>query len=75
MLDFEYVTYEGLTIFYKFGNLEAYPPQEDSFMLASSLKAFVRNKEVLDLGCGTGILGLVSLKNHAKSVTFSDIDS
>jgi methylase of polypeptide subunit release factors len=31
------------------------------------------NKDVLDMGCGTGVQGLVMGLNGAKSVTFSDI--
>jgi ribosomal protein L11 methyltransferase len=34
----------------------------------------VAEKRVLDLGCGTGILGLIAHKRGAAVVTFSDID-
>jgi ribosomal protein L11 methyltransferase len=34
----------------------------------------VKNKPVLDLGCGTGVLGLIAYKRGATSVMFSDID-
>lgn len=30
------------------------------------------NKNILDLGCGAGILGILALKSNAKSVTFQD---
>jgi len=34
----------------------------------------VAGKRVLDLGCGTGVLGLIAHKRGAAVVTFSDID-
>ena len=34
----------------------------------------VAGKRVLDLGCGTGVLGLIARKRGAAAVTFSDID-
>lgn len=45
-----------------------------SKLIINKLKQFdVNNKMVLDMGCGTGILGLYCLKNGA-SVDFTDID-
>ena len=34
----------------------------------------IAGKRVLDLGCGTGVLGLIAHKRGASVVTFSDID-
>jgi len=34
----------------------------------------VKNKTVLDIGCGTGIIGIHCLKNNAKMVVFADND-
>jgi ribosomal protein L11 methylase PrmA len=34
----------------------------------------VQGRDVLDLGCGTGVLGLIAHKRGAASVLFSDID-
>lgn len=34
----------------------------------------LREKRVLDLGCGTGVLGLIAHRRGAASVTFSDVD-
>lgn len=36
---------------------------------------YVENKNVLDIGCGTGIIGIECLKNNANFVVFSDIDN
>lgn len=38
------------------------------------LEATLKDKKVLDAGCGTGILGIVALKLGAKHVTAYDID-
>lgn len=35
----------------------------------------VKDKTVLDMGCGTGLLGIHCLKNGAKEVVFADISS
>ena len=44
-------------------------------MVASLLMSMdLRGKRVLDLGCGTGVLGLIAHRRGAAAVTFSDID-
>jgi ribosomal protein L11 methylase PrmA len=44
-------------------------------MAASLLMTMdLRGQRVLDLGCGTGVLGLIAHQRGAKSVIFSDID-
>lgn len=48
---------------------------ETTRMCASLLDELVKgNKKVLDLGCGTGILGIIAAKLGAKEVTCVDID-
>ena len=70
----KYILYDGLKIFYKINRYETYPPHEDSFLMAEYLKSIVRGKEVLDMGCGSGIQGIVSKKYGANYITFADID-
>jgi release factor glutamine methyltransferase len=48
------------------------PPADSSLELARYLFS-VRGKSVLDLGCGTGILGIVASKLGAREVTATDI--
>ncbi len=44
-------------------------------MVASFLMTMdLRGQRVLDLGCGTGVLGLIAHRRGAAAVTFSDID-
>ncbi len=51
---------------------EVYEPAEDSFLLARAAKRFAAGR-VLDMGCGTGIIGMAALQNPAVSfVTFAD---
>lgn len=38
-------------------------------------KLNLKNKCVFDIGCGSGILGIVALKSGAKEVLFTDIDN
>lgn len=45
-----------------------------SLMLEFILKTDMVNKRVLDMGCGTGILGILASMKGAKSVTAIDID-
>lgn len=48
---------------------------ETTRMCASLLDELVKgNEKVLDLGCGTGILGIIAAKLGAKEVTCVDID-
>ena len=35
---------------------------------------FLENKEILDMGCGTGIIGIYCLKKGVKHVVFTDIE-
>jgi len=37
-------------------------------------KLDIKGKEILDIGCGTGIIGITCLAKGAKKVTFSDIN-
>lgn len=69
-----FVKISDLKIYYKFKDLECYPPLEDSLLLNKYIPKFCENKKVLDLGCGTGIQGLEAYK-YTKKVTFSDIDN
>ncbi len=50
-----------------------HPATELACTLLSELD--VAETQVLDLGCGTGLLGLLALKLGASAVDFSDIDS
>ncbi|WP_167609084.1 50S ribosomal protein L11 methyltransferase [Maribellus sediminis] len=45
-----------------------------SLMLEYILKSDVAGKKVLDMGCGTGILGILCSMKEAKAVTAIDID-
>lgn len=51
-----------------------YEPAEDSFLLESQVKKYVKNKSLLDMGSGSGIISLSAIKNKAKSVLASDIN-
>lgn len=55
-----------------FQDKEVYFPREDSFLLAETVKVFPQAK-ALDLGCGTGLIGLIAAKGKAK-VLCSDIN-
>ncbi|MCL5423511.1 MAG: methyltransferase [Candidatus Marsarchaeota archaeon] len=50
-----------------------YAPREDSYLLANAVEKYA-NGNVLDLGTGTGILGIVAAKKGCN-VTFADINS
>lgn len=45
-----------------------------SMMVETILENKVENKSVLDMGCGTGILGILASMKGAKSITAIDID-
>lgn len=51
-----------------------YHPAEDSYLLERQVKKYAKNKSVLDLGSGSGILAEASIKAKAKSVLASDIN-
>ncbi|RLE41532.1 hypothetical protein DRJ48_05375 [Candidatus Woesearchaeota archaeon] len=50
-----------------------YEPREDSFLLLKYIKDYSKDKKVLDLGTGSGILAEEALK-YAKEVVAADID-
>ena len=51
-----------------------YEPLEDSYLLKEQVIKFARDKSVLDLGSGSGILAIAAEKAGAKSVLASDIN-
>ncbi len=70
----------------KYGNLEietgedVYEPSEDTFLCAASLNGLLRASKtgirVLDMGCGTGLLGLLAAKSKkVSSVLLCDINT
>jgi HemK-related putative methylase len=51
-----------------------YEPEEDSYLMQEQVKKYVSGN-VLDMGCGSGILGITALKkNTVTKVTFADIN-
>ena len=62
-------------------NGKVYEPSDDSFMAADLLESYLlackhTNLSILDIGTGTGILGLTAAKSEkATSITFADISS
>lgn len=67
--------YEGLEIA---TNDDVYEPSEDSLLAADTileeLNKLSGNLEVIDMGCGSGILGLVAATNpNVDKVTFADV--
>ncbi len=57
-----------------------YEPREDSFLAGKVIERVIKEKkhevDVLDLGTGTGLLGLLAAKNgNVKRVVFSDVNS
>lgn len=57
--------------------LEQYPSDGQvaaTLLWQASINGDIENKHILDLGCGTGILGIGALLLGAKKVTFVDID-
>ena len=51
-----------------------YEPDEDSFLLVKQVKRLAKNKKVLDVGTGLGILAETALKAGARDVLAADID-
>ena len=52
--------------------IDPYEPREDSFLILKHIKDFAKNKIVLDMGTGTGILAIEASK-YAKKVYAVDI--
>ncbi|XP_075246283.1 histidine protein methyltransferase 1 homolog [Convolutriloba macropyga] len=57
------------------GGCEVWESTIDLLKFLSSKKDLITGKNVLDLGCGSGLLGLFCLQNGAESVTFQDFNS
>lgn len=49
--------------------------QTTSMILSYLLDNLIYGKRVLDMGCGTGVLGILAMKLGAKSLTAIDIDN
>jgi ribosomal protein L11 methyltransferase len=45
-----------------------------SLMVSALLDMDIKNKTVLDMGCGTGVLGILAAMRGAKNITAIDID-
>ena len=54
--------------------MSVYQPAEDSYLLQSVLKKYVKNKSVLDVGSGSGILAESAINYGAKSILAIDIN-
>jgi len=52
---------------------EVYEPREDSFLLLKHIKEYAKDKKVLEIGTGSGILAFEASK-YAKSVLATDIN-
>ncbi len=64
----------GVKVFYRLGNLEVYPPSEDSILLARFVKERAKGY-VLDLGTGSGIQGIIAAKKKCvEQVMAVDVD-
>tara|TARA_Y100000034_G_scaffold129454_1_gene185923 strand:- start:3184 stop:3708 length:525 start_codon:yes stop_codon:yes gene_type:complete len=50
-----------------------YEPSEDSYLIKRYIKKYSKNKKVLDVGTGSGILAKEALR-YTKNVTASDIN-
>ncbi len=51
-----------------------YSPSDDSYLFAETIKKYAKNKSLLDIGSGSGIIAETALKAGAKSVLASDIN-
>ena len=52
-----------------------YEPSEDSYLLQEQVKKYSNEKDVLDIGTGSGIQAQTALKFGAKSVLATDVSS
>lgn len=76
MVEFDWMEYHGLEI--DSGD-DVYAPSDDSFLAAdmvdSTISEMGKGLDVLDMGCGTGILGLVAANMYnVERVVFADIN-
>ncbi len=51
-----------------------YSPSEDSYLIEKQVKKYSKNKSVLDMGSGSGILAKTAIGSKAKCVLASDIN-
>ena len=51
-----------------------YQPSEDSYLIAEEVKKYSKNKKVIDIGTGSGILALAAKDSGAKSVLAIDMN-
>ena len=51
-----------------------YQPSDDSILIEQVIKKYAKNKSVLDMCAGTGILAIKAINEKAKSVTAVDIN-
>lgn len=51
-----------------------YQPEEDSYLLQKHVKTHSKNKNILEIGSGSGIQILTALKSKAKSILATDIN-
>lgn len=54
--------------------MSIYEPREDSFLLEKQVKKYVKNKKVLDMCTGSGIIALACKEAKAKSVLAVDVN-
>tara|TARA_Y100000034_G_scaffold127091_1_gene179343 strand:- start:835 stop:1377 length:543 start_codon:yes stop_codon:yes gene_type:complete len=53
---------------------EVYQPAEDSYLLQSIIPKYAKNKFILDMGSGSGILAKTAISSGASSVLAADIN-
>lgn len=51
-----------------------YAPSDDSYLLAEAIKKYTKNKSVLDIGSGSGIIAEAAIKSGCSSILASDIN-